>query len=384
MVNKIREAGIIPGLHFLQTHMGVKTRYVTHVVDYRLNLKRHFTLAKPLSKDDTTIYVEENPRGSVKHEKCRVLRFGGEAIYYEGFTTERPYCFTGCRRGHYDTYVTDHPLGEIGGILDVSEYLATSLYIDQRTSIQDEIAEHLAEAYNTGFGFVYYDGSEGATEPYEIYIPYSQYRVYNKLEKEPLFCEGAAKSHFSWHMLSGGNAFDSFRMDEFKKKIAEFPLCEAAEMAKDFTRVNFGWWRFAEDTRADIFEYGTSKVASWDCPISFGYRKESENHPRIDDILEVIKRWEEVREKHILTDADKLMLRDPKREFTMLINENGEYELTEYFQIEMPDDEVTAFSFERNGRSYVVCWHNKGKGTLTLNLGCDAVYEKELGGKNCI
>ena len=95
----------------------------------------------------------------------------------------------------------------------------------------------------------------------------------------------------------------------------------------------------------------------------------------------MIKRWEEVREKHILTDADKLMLRDPKREFTMLINENGEYELTEYFQIEMPDDEVTAFSFERNGRSYVVCWHNKGKGTLTLNLGCDAVHEKELGGK---
>ena len=37
-------------------------------------------------------------------------------------------------------------------------------------------------------------------------------------------------------------------------------------MQDDFTRINFGWWRFNNETQSDIFEYGTSRAAAWDCP----------------------------------------------------------------------------------------------------------------------
>ena len=48
---KVKAAGITPGLHVLQTHIGCKSRYVTPVADPRLNLTRRFTLASPVAKD---------------------------------------------------------------------------------------------------------------------------------------------------------------------------------------------------------------------------------------------------------------------------------------------------------------------------------------------
>ncbi len=370
MLKKIKAAGITPGLHFLHTHIGIETKYVTPVADPRLNLTRHFTLAKDIGKDDNVIYVQQNPEGSVMHEKCRVLKFDGELINYTGYSTEYPYCFTGCTRGHYKTNVTEHNRGTIGGILDVSEFGATSVYLDQNSDLQDEIAEKLAGIYNAGFEFAYFDGSEGANPPFAFHVSNAQYRVYKRFDNEPLFCEGAAKTHFSWHMMSGGNAFDVFPTPKFKESIVKYPFDEAERMTEDFTRVNFGWWNFYPDTQPDIYEFGTSRAAAWDCPATMMSRPQTmEENARTKDTLEVMRRWEDVRQKNILTDEQKLMLRDHDQEHIMLIDENGEYELCPYNKIEGAaggDERVRAFSFERKGRSYVIYWHTEGSGKFSL------------------
>lgn len=181
MLQKIKNAGITPGLHFLHSHIGLKSRYLTPIADHRLNLTRYFTLAKPLGTDDTTIYVEQNPEGSVTEPRCRILKFDGELISYESYTTEYPYCFTGCKRGHNDTNITHHSQGVIGGLLDISEFGASSAYINETTSLQDEVAEKIANIYNAGFEFVYFDGSEGTNAPFEIY---HSFRL-KKLEEWP-------------------------------------------------------------------------------------------------------------------------------------------------------------------------------------------------------
>ena len=380
ILEKFKAAGIHPGFHVLQTHIGINTSYVTPELDHRLNLKRHLTLSRALGTDDTTVYVEENPEGCEMHEKCRVLRFGTEAIYYESFTTEPPYRFEGCKRGHYGTYVKPHEKGTIGGVLDVSEYSATSIYADQKTSLQDEVAEKLARLYNLGFEFAYFDGSEGATEPYGIYVPLAQYRVYKKFDSEPLFCEGAAKAHFSWHMLSGANAFDVFPVNVFKKCISRFP-CDAAKlMRNNFTRVNFGWWVAKLETQVDIFEYGSCKAVAWDCPTCISDTPDVyAQHKRINDIFEMLRRWEDARRYGFLTDEQKEALKDAEKEFTLLINENGEYELAEYFEIKIPDSKISAFSFERCGKSYVVYWHNEGSARLRVKLSGELTLTEDIG-----
>jgi hypothetical protein len=387
MLDKIKAAGITPGLHFLHTHIGLKSRYVTPVADHRLNVTRRFTLARPLGKDDTVVYVEQNPEGTVMADRCRILKFGGELISYEGYTTEPPYRFTVCKRGVHSTIVESHPMGLVGGILDVSEFGGTSVYLDQNSSIQDEIADKIADVYNVGFRFVYFDGSEGTNPPFEFHVPNAQYRVLKKFKPAPLFTEGAAKSHFSWHFLSGGNAFDIFSPEVFKEKIREFPAEEAPRMRQDFTRLNFGWWGFwALRTQPDMYEYGTSRAAAWDCPVTIMEKIEDfKAHPRTEDIFEVIRRWEDVRAKNWLTEEQKLALRNLEQEHILLINEDKEYELVPYDQIKDAangSSDILAFIFERKDERFVVYWHTTGSGSLELELNAkDVTLEKELGGE---
>ncbi|MBQ3530124.1 MAG: hypothetical protein IJA47_06525 [Oscillospiraceae bacterium] len=370
VVQKIKDAGIIPGLHILHPHIGLRSCYVTPVADHRLHKTRYFTLAKPLDMDATTIYVEEYPTNTTMVEACRILQFGGELIHYEGYTTEWPYCFTGCKRGHLDTYVTEHPVGQIGGILDVSEYGGTSCYLDQNSSIQDEIAAKLAKLYSAGFEYLYFDGSEGTNAPYAFHVANGQYRVYKQMEPAPLLCEGAAKTHFSWHMLSGGNAFDMFPPATFKEMTRLHPFDEVARMQQDFTRVNFGWWSVYEELQPDHWEYGNSLAAAWDCPATIqAYIKDLEAHPRLNDLLEVLRRWEDVRINGWLTEEQKQqIIENPQQERILLIDEGKNYELVPYTQIPTADPCLRAFGFERKGRSYVVYWHTQAEGALKLPL----------------
>lgn len=385
MLEKIKAAGIIPGLHILHTHVGIRTKYLTPVADHRLNLVSRFTLAKSATADDTTLYVEENPDGAPVYEKFRVLRYMGELIQYESYTTERPYCFTGCRRGFNDTNPRELEIGMVGGVLDISEFGGTSAYINQNTSLQDEIADGIADIYNAGFEFIYYDGSEGTNPPFDVNVGLAQWRVYKKLKNKPIFCEGAAKSHFSWHMLSGGNAFDVWEPSVFKDMIVKHPFAEVAHIANDFTRLNFGWWACREGQRPDIFEYGTALAAACDCPGAFLSNTIFVNHPRSEDFLETFRRWELARASGFITPEVKTELKKTEIEHTLLINESGELELIAWEHVGdalCGDDTVTVFVFERGGKNCAVCWHNKGSGILEVSgIEGNVSYVSQLGGE---
>ena len=379
MLAKIKAAGITPGLHVLQTFIGFDTHYVSPVADPRLNLKRHFTIAKPFGVSDSgDLYVQENPADSPTNTASRILAFGGELLEYAGFTTERPYKFTGVKRGAKKTNVVDHPRGQIGGILDVCEFGGVSCYIDQNTDLQDEIADKIAKIYDCGFEFMYNDGSEGVNVPQGIHVANAQYRIWKKLGTKPFFTEGAAKSHFGWHLQGGANAFDVFPPEIFKDMIVRWPLYEAPIMRDDFTQVDFGWWGIyppSEKTvgmQVDMWEFGTSKAAAWDCPVTIQISLDRvDAHPRMDDLLSVIRRWEDVRTKRWLTDEQRKMLRDPKREFHLFANESGEYELCEIEMLPTPAGakHLRGFLFERAGARVVAAWHTAGSGTLSWAFG---------------
>ncbi len=378
LLAKIKAAGITPGLHFLHSHIGVDSRYVTPVADHRLNLKRHLTLARPLQKDETVLYVEEDPTGSPMAERRRFLKLAGEFISYTGSTTKPPYSFTGLTRGEYGTHQLDHPAGLIGGVLDISEFGGTSIHANQNSSLQDEVAAKIASAYGSGFEFVYFDGSEATNAPFEYHVPNAQYRVLKKLPSQPIFTEGAAKSHFSWHYLSGGNAFDVFSAEIFKDMIRKFPCEQAPRMRHDFTRLNFGWWYFsAPGTQADMFEFGTSRAAAWDCPITIWENLDNlKAHPRTDDIFEVLRRWEEVRKTDWLTAEQKLALQDLDQEHTLLLNQAGQFELVPYDQgagAAEGSADILAFSFSRKQENYLVFWHTNASGLLEIDLPQDKI-----------
>ena len=388
MLKKIEDAGLTPGLHVLHSHIGRNSRYVTPIPDHRLNVLRYFTLAKPMGMNDTEIYVAQNPIESTMADGTRVLKIGTELISYEDYTTTAPYKFTGCKRGIDNTTVNAQPMGYIFGLLDVSEFGATSVYIDQNTDLQDEVAEKIADIYNVGFKSLYFDGSEGVNDPFWFHVASAQHKIFKRLDSQPLFAEGAAKTHFSWHMLSGGNAFDVFSPETLKEETRKWPAEEAPRMQEDFTRINFGWLGYVVPnektigTQPDMWEFVTSRAAAWDCPVSIQSNiQRFKDHSRTTDNLEVLRRWEEVRVQNWLTDAQKELLQDLEQEHILLLNEQNEFELQPYQQIEEianGSNAVRAFIFERDGDAYVVYWHTSGSSQLKLVLDVSNVqlFEK--------
>ena len=179
-------------------------------------------------------------------------------------------------------------------------------------------------------------------------------------------------------MLSRGNAFDRFRPEVLKESIRKFPADEAPRMRDNFTRINFGWLGYwvadgkTVGTQPDMLEYVTSRAAAWDCPISLQANLDLfAKHARTADNLEVLRRWEEVRVRHWLTEEQKRMLQNLHQEHILLLNENNDFELVPYDQIADVANgsrEVRAFTFERKGSQYVVYWHISGDKKIELDL----------------
>ncbi len=333
MLEKIHAAGIKVGLHTLHSHVGLESRYVTPHCDARLNLKQRFTLARPLPRSTNVceIAVLEDTDGAAMFPPCRLLRFGTELVSYESYTSEPPYVFKGCRRGAWKTEVVAHAAGESGGVLDVSEFgEPRSCYVNQDNDLQDEIADKIAAIYNCGFDYVYLDGSEGVNEPFDINVALAQYRVWKKLDREPFCAEGAAKTHFGWHMLAGANAFDIFKPSEFKAKLLEFPCAQAPQSWQDMTRVDFGWWNLDKDTTPDLWEFGEAKATGWDCAASFIFSPAKlKAHRHAKQLVETVRRWEDAKAAGFFTAEMKARLRDPKREFRLVRKNGGSFELQE-------------------------------------------------------
>ncbi|MBS3776930.1 MAG: hypothetical protein KGY70_17160 [Bacteroidales bacterium] len=377
VVKKIKNAGMSPGVHIHYNKASKSDPYITKV-DHRLNLRKYFTLAAPLGRNDTTITVEENPRRVTLDEGRRILKIGDELISYSDYTTVRPYKFTGCSRGALNTKPASHSMGNKFGLLDLDDW-PKFVRLDQQTSIQGEVAERLAEIYQkAGFEFIYFDGAEDVHSPHWFNTAKAQWEVYKRLDPEPIFAAGSVQSHFSWHMLSRGNHYDSHNWPpkELKQAIRDFPGNAAPLMADNFTASTFGRYRyFVPDENSigmqpDMFEYLTSRASAWGSPwILKSNVEEFEDHPRTSDNLEVIRRWEEAKAQDWLTEEQKQMLRDWEQEHILLVNKQEEFELVPYEQIkDVAKGEVRAFIFERQDDLYVVYWHIKGDKNMELPL----------------
>lgn len=411
ITKKIKDAGLIPGLHTHYNKASITDPYVTPVPDNRLNIRRFFSLRKTLNINATTIVVEENPEGCTLDNRRRMLKVGSEIISYESYTTEPPYKFLNCKRGVFNTKPNEKEKGTIIGLLDVDTW-PDFIRFNQNTDIQNEVAKRIASIYDEcRFKFIYFDGAEDVNPPFWYNVGKAQLTLYNQLKTKTVFAEGAQKSHFGWHMLTRGNGFDTFTPEDIKKATRMYPLKEIKQISNDFSSINFGWNNYVAPGKKtirmdvdyksknlewytsvvpeeitiglqpDMLEYITSRAAAWNSPICLvGNLADLKNHQRTDDNLEVLRRWEEVRATDYLTKEQKEMLKNENQEHILLINEVDEFELLPYKQITEERSKVRAFIFERENKVWVVYWHISGKGNIELPIGSDKLkLYKELG-----
>ena len=377
ITNKIKAAGMIPGIHIHYSKVAVNDPYINNgIPDSRTNHVREFILSEPLDDSSTIITIEGNPEGVRMEKGRRLLQIDNELVTYENYTTEPPYQFTGCVRGVFNSKAASHAKGQHFRLLDVDDW-PLFIRVNQNTEIQKEIAERLGKIYHeAGFRFVYFDGAEDVPMPYWYNVSRSQMIVYNEMKPTPLFAEGALKSHYGWHILSRGNAFDIFPPERIRPAMKKYTLRCAKQIAKDFTSVNFGWVNYLAPNdktigmQPDMYEYICSKAVAWNSPISLvGNLKELQNHPRTEDNLRVIKMWEEAKLQGVLTDKQKELLKNPEQEYLLMKDKKGNYQLYPYRQITKDDEKpIRAFIFQKAGKTCIIYWHMNGTGQLTLDI----------------
>ena len=391
VTKKIRDAGMIPGFHIHYNKAQINDPYVTPVPDPRLNLRKIFTLAGAVDDKATVIPVEENPQGITLFEGRRLLKIGDEIIEYTGYTDQQPYRFTGCKRGVLHTKAAAYGKGYKFGLMDVDNW-PIFIRFDQRTSIQDEVAEKIADfVKEAGFRFIYFDGAEDVNRPYWYNVSLSMERVYDKLDPQPFFSEGACKAHFNWHILSRGNAFDTFKPEEIKEAVDKRHLGAAAYNADNFTCVDFGWIGYTppgEGTigiQPDMIAYIASHAAGWDSPLSLvGDLGNLGSHPRTPDNLAVLKRWQEAGRAGFFTDEQKTELKKAGKEFVLLKDGQGNFELHECRRIKNiagNDPHIRAFIFRKKDHTWVEYWHTSGESSLILKTSLSHVRLYDGAGK---
>ena len=362
ITSKIRHAGLVPGFHIHYSKVSIDDPYIcSGVPDSRMNYPVTLLLGSDISACETQLEVDGFVQGLYTEDERRIVRVGDELIEYGSFTTQRPFLLKDCKRAVLGTTAAEHKAGSVVRLLDVDTW-PRFVRIDQNTGLQDEIAQNIADIYGAaGFEFVYFDGAEDVPQPYWYNVSKAQMSVYEKLSPAPLFSEGALKSHFGWHILTRGNAFDLFRPEDIRTAMKRYTLACAGRIADDFTSVNFGWADYlapGESTigmQPDMYEYIFSKALAWDSPVSvMGKLDQIRSHPRTKDNFEVMRRWETAKLSGVFTQQQKEMLKDPDREYVLLY-EKGKPCLYEY-ELALESDSIRAFSFTRSGKNCLVYW----------------------------
>lgn len=400
---KVRAAGFHFGLHIYPSKVSTNDPLLcSRTPDPRFATICELFFAEPVDAMATTLVMTGNPH-LLRTEKNRGLLWAdGELILYSGLEPSapgRPFKLTGCHRGHLGSPTRPHARLALARHLDVDDWVRF-VRLDQESTIQDEVAERLAHFWKVGgFDFCYWDGAEDVPKPFWHYVPRAQLTVYTHLEPRPVFSETALKSHFGWHMMSRGNAFDVFPPERLRAAFKKYVLRTARQDADDFSCVNFGWLRMRLPTKTppvfkertgmtgqfrrdltvdkgigmqpDMFEFVESKALAWNCPISLQMSIKEMAHPRLADNVAVIRAWENARRAGAFTPAERELLKDPDREFFLwpFGNEGERPEFVEWKCLTAAEERPwRAFSYERAGRSGLVVWNVFEPGQPDLQL----------------
>ena len=82
ITNKIKAAGMIPGIHIHYSKVAVNDPYINNgIPDSRTNHVREFILSEPLDDSSTIITIEGNPEGVRMEKGRRLLQIDNELCH---------------------------------------------------------------------------------------------------------------------------------------------------------------------------------------------------------------------------------------------------------------------------------------------------------------
>ena len=277
--DKIHAAGLKCGIHTLTACIQLNSSWIQPVCDSNLVFDATYTLAEEFGPESTEMVVLEKPidRHSTVYtysSNGNFLWYNGEVMQYSGIRREKPYGFTGLKRGVLKTRkVGTIPAGAKVGYLH-QRYCA--FYPSPDGPLADKVAEQLGKVYNTcKLDEFYFDGSEGMGTRYGIDA--MRHKIFSRLKAHnghspsiEASCGGANNWWFQTrtattdHGVYGVKRFHDWHIDW---AVRQGRLC-------NFLEPQMGWWQprldcpHARGHFPDEMEYFAGKNAGHDAAMS--------------------------------------------------------------------------------------------------------------------
>lgn len=370
---RLHEAGISHIFHTYAFFIDKTSRYVTPVPNKDLGYARIFTLAEPLNETADEIVVKESTANvstltGFHTENSVTLRIGDEFIEFSSVTKSPPYKFSGLKRGANGTKPSSHTVNETA--FHMSERFGRFVP-GPETNLFDEMARRHAEIVNhCEFDGIYLDAIDGSAVlgGEENFWHYGTKFIFGiaKHLKRTVGMEMSSMSHHWWHYRSRWQAWDRpvrgykrfidihlasikasglFLPDEIRSNEWEHgrwpghtPLIDkyaGVDKGQTMLPLHLGWWGHqvwdppqTEPTFSDDIEYLGCKMIGNNAGFSQlgGVDKNTlEKIPLYKQAAEILRQYEELRQKKYFGEEVKELLRQPGKEYTLFQNDNGDW-----------------------------------------------------------
>jgi hypothetical protein len=369
---RIRAAGLKPGFHTLTACISTTDPWVTPIPSPHLIASQCYTLAKPLSATDATIFVNEAPAAG--HDLIwsysgngNVLRVGTELIHYSRISRTAPYAFLDCARGAFKTQATAHNKEAAVDYLQ-QRYLA--FYPEPDSPLADDLADRIAKVYNAcGLEMIYFDGSEGMRSRYGVDA--MRWKIFRRLHGG--VTEASTWGHNNWWFHSRLGAWDHpvWAMKRFHD---EHIRLASRYRLSDLLEPQLGWWAprgpssIARGHFPDEMEYFAAKNLAIDGPMSIQgvHATGRPANARMEEQLTILGWYERLRLARYYDESTLTRLREPGREFRLRQDTEGWWRFT---PVHLAKHRISAMG---NGSERWVTENPRAKQPLRLRL--EALY----------
>lgn len=288
--DRMRAIGVKPGMHTMSGSLQFGGPDLTPVCSDDVLARRVYTLARDFKDGDDVLYVNEpiacdQDKVLTGDSNGNLLKLGGELVEYADFVRERPYRFTGVKRGYMKTTVKKGGYAA-GTEVVYPSHRFTAFFPRPDTRLADTVADRIAKVYNAcGVREIFFDGSEGPREHYTVDALVA--KIFSKLNQDKnrgIWCGMShSRAYFNW-MISHKGAWDYPTRGPKQFCDCHVRCYREQSWESNLIGMDLGWWLpWAGDATSrgfyeDEFEYAPAKAAQIGAVMSFhGFWKTSDH-----------------------------------------------------------------------------------------------------------
>ncbi len=418
-VARLHEHGILVGMHTFASKVSKHDPYVTPVPSRGFWVDMTARLAAKIGTDDTQIRTGDDLSQWPGSPVCRQKVWEGhvskhqeviiddEIIRYESIGPEGRWdTFLGCQRGAWGTVPAGHEAAAECRHYGVDGCI-NGYILDQQSPLFDETTSRLAEVFNEcDFDMVYFDGSEDVDRRRYQYFASNAHAVpMAKFRKRPVIHMGGGFTHGLWHSFTRSGTVDQYPGTYLAYlhaggTIEKFPTCKdhidrsvrgLLACEDEMTPGELGWFGIGpksgeyDGLQFDEIEYLMCRSLAYDAPISLQTSfARMEAHPLTDDILEIVRQYEQLRRESSVDEAVRESLKQQGRDFVLVpapLRDEGAKEKPVFAPVQPLEQvaggtDVRALVGSWRDGSLVTYWHYTGKpATLSLPVAEAEVYD---------